>query len=209
MAIRMDELKTPGSSGSVQILRIHSNQRWNTSKGSKTQTGASTLNHDKASSTVEKQSHQFSHKKIKLCKSSVMSILFYQFEGWTMTADLERRIQAFENKCYRRMLGLPFRTRKHTNCETLVANALDDEILQKANIMIISRLCECISNYCVHHGVMGRGKQRLRCCANLKSTHHFSIPANTKFYSICHCLIVISMANYRPPIQTPRFGRVR
>ena len=28
---------------------------------------------------------------------------------WTLTADLERRIQAFENKCYRRMLGISYR----------------------------------------------------------------------------------------------------
>ena len=30
----------------------------------------------------------------------------YGCERWTLTADLGRRIQAFENKCYRRMIGI-------------------------------------------------------------------------------------------------------
>ena len=33
-------------------------------------------------------------------------------ESWTLTAELERRIQAFENKCYRNMLGISYREHK-------------------------------------------------------------------------------------------------
>ena len=36
----------------------------------------------------------------------IPSILLYGCESWTQTADLERQIQAFENKCYMRMLGI-------------------------------------------------------------------------------------------------------
>ena len=38
------------------------NQKQNINKGSKDQTGASKLSHDKASNTMEKQRHQFSCK---------------------------------------------------------------------------------------------------------------------------------------------------
>ena len=43
-------------------------------------------------------------------KSVVVSILLYGCERWTLTADLEKRIQDFEYKCYRRMLGISNRT---------------------------------------------------------------------------------------------------
>jgi hypothetical protein len=38
------------------------------------------------------------HVKFKLYKSLILSILVYGCESWTLTADMERRIQAFENK---------------------------------------------------------------------------------------------------------------
>ena len=41
-----------------------------------------------------------------------MSIILYGCESWMFTTDLERGIQAFENKCYRRMLGLSYREHK-------------------------------------------------------------------------------------------------
>ena len=57
-----DAWKSVRRSGPVQISSILTNRRQNVSKGRKDQTGGSTLRHDKASNTVEKQSHQFSHK---------------------------------------------------------------------------------------------------------------------------------------------------
>ena len=44
--------------------------------------------------------------KMKLFRSLVLSILLYGCESWTLTAELERRIEAFETKSYRRMLGI-------------------------------------------------------------------------------------------------------
>ena len=51
--------------------------------------------------------------KFKLNKSLVLSILLYGCESWTLKADLERRIQAFENKRYKMILGISYR--EHTN----------------------------------------------------------------------------------------------
>ena len=50
--------------------------------------------------------------KLKLFKSLVLSILLYGCESWTMTADTTRRIQTFETKCYRRLLGISWLDRK-------------------------------------------------------------------------------------------------
>jgi len=50
--------------------------------------------------------------KFKLFKSLVVSILLYGCESWTLLADTERRVQAFENKSLRRLLGISWRDHK-------------------------------------------------------------------------------------------------
>ena len=44
--------------------------------------------------------------------SLVLSVLLYGCESWTLVAESERRLQAFEMKCFRRMLGISYRERK-------------------------------------------------------------------------------------------------
>ena len=41
--------------------------------------------------------------KVKLMRSLVISIFLYACESWTLTAELEKRTQAFEMRCYRRL----------------------------------------------------------------------------------------------------------
>lgn len=50
--------------------------------------------------------------KLKLYKALVVSILLYGCESWTLTADLSRRIQAFEFKCFRRLLLISYKDHK-------------------------------------------------------------------------------------------------
>ena len=50
--------------------------------------------------------------KLKLFKSLVLSIFLYGCESWTLTAEMEKRIQAFEMKCYRRLLGISWMDHK-------------------------------------------------------------------------------------------------
>ena len=50
--------------------------------------------------------------KVKLYKSLVTSIALYGCESWTLNSESERRIQAFEMKCLRRILGVSYRERK-------------------------------------------------------------------------------------------------
>jgi hypothetical protein len=50
--------------------------------------------------------------KIKLYKSLVLSILLYGCESWTLTAESEHRIQAFEHKSYRKILRIYYKEHK-------------------------------------------------------------------------------------------------
>ena len=54
--------------------------------------------------------------KIRLMRSLVTSIFLYACESWTLNKDIERRIQAFEMRCYRRILGISYKDRV-TNAE--------------------------------------------------------------------------------------------
>ena len=53
--------------------------------------------------------------KLKLYRSLVLSILLYGCESWTLSAELEKRIVAFEMKCYRKLLNIPWVERKTNN----------------------------------------------------------------------------------------------
>ena len=47
--------------------------------------------------------------KVKLMHSLVISIFLYACESWTLTAELEKRTQAFEMRCYRRLLNISYK----------------------------------------------------------------------------------------------------
>ena len=54
--------------------------------------------------------------KIQLMRSLALSVFLYACETWTLTADLQRRIQATEMRCYRQILGIHY-TDRVTNDE--------------------------------------------------------------------------------------------
>ena len=47
--------------------------------------------------------------KIRLMRSLVTSIFLYACESWTLTAELQRRIQAMELRCYRKILHISYK----------------------------------------------------------------------------------------------------
>ena len=47
--------------------------------------------------------------KIRLRRSLVTSIFLYACESWTLTAELQRRIQAIEMRCYRKILHISYK----------------------------------------------------------------------------------------------------
>ena len=46
--------------------------------------------------------------KIRLLHALVISIFLYACETWTLTAELQRKIQAVEMRCFRRLLGISY-----------------------------------------------------------------------------------------------------
>ncbi|XP_076472614.1 uncharacterized protein LOC143302013 [Babylonia areolata] len=44
--------------------------------------------------------------KLKLYRSLMLAVLLYGCESWTLSAALEKRIQAFAMKCYRKLLRI-------------------------------------------------------------------------------------------------------
>ena len=53
----------------------------------------------------------FLSSKIRLMCSLVASIFLYACESWTLTAELQRRIQAMEVRCYRKILRITCKDR--------------------------------------------------------------------------------------------------
>ena len=47
--------------------------------------------------------------EIRLMRSLVTSIFLYACESWTLTAELQRRIQAVEMRCYRKILRISYK----------------------------------------------------------------------------------------------------
>ena len=47
--------------------------------------------------------------KVKLMRSFVISIFLYACESWTLTAELEKRTQAFKMRCYRMLLNISYK----------------------------------------------------------------------------------------------------
>ena len=47
--------------------------------------------------------------KVKLMCSLVIFIFLYACESWTLTAELKKRTQAFEMRCYRRLLNISYK----------------------------------------------------------------------------------------------------
>ena len=46
--------------------------------------------------------------KFRLMRSLVISVFLYACETWTLIADLQRRIQVMEMRCYRRLLRISY-----------------------------------------------------------------------------------------------------
>ena len=47
--------------------------------------------------------------KVKLMRTLILSTFLYACESWTLTAKIERRVQALEMRCYRRLLNISYK----------------------------------------------------------------------------------------------------
>ena len=60
--------------------------------------------------------------KIRLLCSLATSIFLYAYESWTLTAKLQRRIQAMEMRCYCKILHISYKD--HVNNEEVIAKII-------------------------------------------------------------------------------------
>ena len=70
-------------------------------------------------------------------RSLVISIFLYACESWILTAELEKRTQAFEMRCYRRLLNISYKdhdTNEEVRRKIRAAIGEYDELLTLDNI---------------------------------------------------------------------------
>ena len=59
--------------------------------------------------TIWSDKHISLSSKIRLMRSLVISVLLYACETWTLTADILKKLQATEIRCFRKLLGISYR----------------------------------------------------------------------------------------------------
>ena len=113
--------------------------------------------------------------KFQLFKSLVVSILLYGCETWTLMADDERRIQAFETKCLRKLLRISYREHETNDCvrslagpeEPLLATVRRRKLAWFGHVMMHDTLSKTILQGNVEGG-RRRGRQRQSRSDNVK-----------------------------------------
>ena len=77
--------------------------------------------------------------KIQLMRSLVTSIFLYACESWTLTAELQRRIQAMEMRCYHRILHILYKD--HVTYEEVLAK-IQQAIGPHKDLLTIVKRCK-------------------------------------------------------------------
>ena len=125
--------------------------------------------------------------KVKLMRSLVISIFLYACESWTLTAELEKRTQAFEMRCYRRLLNISYKdhvTNEEVRRKIQAAIGEYDELLTLVkkrklrwfgHVSRSSGLAKTILQGTVK-GKRKRGRQKKRWEDNIKSGQEWTLP---------------------------------
>ena len=72
--------------------------------------------------------------KVKLMLTLILSTFLYACESWTLTAEIERRIQTLEMRCYRRLLNISYKD--HVTNEE-VCNRIQNAIGMHDDLLIM------------------------------------------------------------------------
>ena len=72
--------------------------------------------------------------KVKLMRTLTLSTFLYACESWTLTAEIERRIQALEMRCYRKLLNISYKD--HVTNEE-VRNKIQKAIVVHNDLLIM------------------------------------------------------------------------
>ena len=125
--------------------------------------------------------------KFQLFKSLLVSILLYGCEIWTLLADDERRIQALETRCLRKLLRISYRKLKTNDYvrsllrslvgpqEPLLATVRRRKLAWFGHVMRHDTLSKAITQGTVEGG-RRRGRQRKSRSENVKDWTEMTIP---------------------------------
>ena len=132
--------------------------------------------------------------KVKLMRSLAFSLFLYACESWTLTAELEKRTQAFEMRCYRRQLNISFKdhvTNEEVRRKIQAAIGEYDELLtlvkkrklrwfvHVSNVSRSSGLAKTILQGTVK-GKRKRGRQKKRWKDNIKEWTGMDFASSTR-----------------------------
>ena len=70
--------------------------------------------------------------KVKLMRTLILSTFLYACESWTLTAEMERRIQSLEMRCYRKLLNISYKdhvTNEEVRNRIQNANGVHNDLL--------------------------------------------------------------------------------
>ena len=125
--------------------------------------------------------------KYKLFKSLVLSILLYGCETWTLLADTEKRIKAFETKCLRKLLRISYREHKTNDYvrskvmsyvgpqEPLLSTVKRRKLAWFGHVNRHDSLCKTIMQGTVE-GCRKRGRQKKNWSDNVKEWTNMAMP---------------------------------
>ena len=117
--------------------------------------------------------------KVKLMRTLILSTFLYAFESWTLTAEIERRIQ--EMRCYRRLLTISYKdhvTNEEVRNRIQNATGVHDDLLTMVkkrklrwygHISRSSGMVKTVLQGTVK-GARKRGRQKKRWEDNIKET---------------------------------------
>ena len=88
--------------------------------------------------------------KIQLMRSLVISIFLYACESRTLTAELQRRIQAMEMRCYRKILCISYKdhvTNEEVRAKIQQAIGPHEDLLTKVNRRKTAVVWTCLTSF--------------------------------------------------------------
>ena len=130
--------------------------------------------------------------KIRIMHALVWSVLLYGAESWTLRKTDERRIQAAEMWCYRRLLRVSW-MEKRTNDSILVELRVQRQLLARIKIRKLTYFghtcrpsgCELVRDVmsCVVDGKKKRGRPKISFAGNIVSWTGMSLLENCQLAS--------------------------
>ena len=121
--------------------------------------------------------------KVKLMRSLVISIFLYACESWTLTAELEKRTQAFEMRCYRRLLNISYKdhvTNEEVRRKIQAAIGEYDELLTLVKKRKLRWFGHVSRSSGTVKGKRKRGRQKKRWEDNIKEWTGMDFASSTR-----------------------------